>query len=341
MGGVSVLKPVRGRDREFYQCIRSFAGQEYGEFELLFAVRDPQDPAVVEIQRLAREFPGRRIEVFAIDESHGLNDKVNGLERLRREARYELLAISDSDIRVGPDYLRRVTAPLADPEIGLVTCPYRGAPGGGLPSLLEALWIATDFQASVLVARLLGIEFALGATMVVRRADLERIGGFAPLAGYLADDFWLGQKIHGLGHRIVLSDCAVETVLPREGWRESWRHRVRWGRTLRVCRTAGYWGAGITFAVPLALAALAVAPGMWPWAALAVGLRYAAGVWVGVGRLRDRVVRRWWILLPVADLMSFLVWAASLGGSRVVWRGTAFRLRGDGKLESVRRGAAS
>jgi ceramide glucosyltransferase len=323
---------VRGCDREFYQCIRTFAGQEYGEFELLFAVRDPQDPAVAEIQRLAREFPGRRIEVFVIDASHGPNDKVNGLERLRREARYELLVISDSDIRVGPDYLRRVTAPLADPKIGLVTCPYRGVPGGGLASLLEALWISTDFQASVLVARLLGMQFALGATMALRRADLERIGGFAPLAGYLADDFWLGQKIHGLGRRIALSDGAVETVLPREGWRESWQHRVRWGRTLRVCRAAGYGGALITFAVPLALAALALAPRLWPWAATAVGLRFAAGLGVGVARMRDPVAARWWALLPLADVMSFLVWAASLVGSRVVWRGEVFRLRRDGRL---------
>jgi ceramide glucosyltransferase len=201
--------------------------------------------------------------------------------------------------------------------------------------VLEALWISTDFQASVLVARLLGIQFALGATMAFRGADLERIGGFAPLAAYLADDFWLGQRIHRLGRRIVLSEHTVETVLPPDAWTDSWRHRVRWGRTLRVCRTAGYWGAVITFAVPLAVAALALAPRLWPWAVAAVALRVAAGLAVGVFRFRDPVASRCWALLPLADVVSFLVWAASLVGKRVVWRGIAYRLSRDGRLSRI------
>jgi ceramide glucosyltransferase len=325
---VSILKPVRGQDPDFYRCIRSHADQDYPEFELLFAVRDPADPAIPEIRRLAAEFPHRRIEVFLTSEDHGPNAKVNGLERLRRETHYDLLVVSDSDIRVEADYLRRVTAPLSEPRVGMVTCPYRGVPAQGLPSLLEALWISTDFQVSVLVARLLGIQFALGATMAFRRADLDRIGGFAPLAAYLADDFWLGQKIHQLGRRILLSDYVVETVLPPDRWRDSWRHRLRWGRTLRVCRTAGYAGALITFAVPLA----AAAGKMWPLAAAAVGLRMLAGLWVGRGLLGDRLAARYIWLIPLADLVSFAVWAASLFGRRVTWRGVSFRLHSDGRI---------
>lgn len=325
---VSILKPVRGQDPDFYRCIRSHADQDYPEFELLFAVRDPADPAIPEIRRLAGEFPHRRIEIFLTSEDHGPNAKVNGLERLRREARYDLLVVSDSDIRVEADYLRRVTAPLSDPQVGMVTCPYRGVPASGLPSLLEALWISTDFQVSVLVARLLGIQFALGATMAFRRADLDRIGDFAPLAVYLADDFWLGQKIHQLGRRIVLSDYVVETVLPPDRWLDSWRHRLRWGRTLRVCRTAGYAGMLITFAVPLAAAAWNV----WPLAAVAVGLRMLAGLWVGRGLLGDRLAVRYFWLIPLADLISFAVWAGSLFGRRVAWRGVSFRLHSDGRI---------
>jgi ceramide glucosyltransferase len=325
---VSILKPVRGQDPDFYRCLRSHADQDYPEFELLFAVRDPADPALPEIHRLAAEFPHRRIEVFLTADDHGPNAKVNGLERLRREARYDLLVVSDSDIRVDAAYLAHVTAPLADPQVGMVTCPYRGVPAPGLPSLLEALWISTDFQVSVLVARLLGIQFALGATMAFRRADLDRIGGFAPLASYLADDFWLGQKIHQLGRRIVLSDYVVETVLPPDHWRDSWRHRLRWGRTLRVCRTAGYAGTLITFAVPLAAAAWK----MWPLAAAAVGLRMLAGLWVGRGLLDDRRAVRYFWLIPLADLVSFAVWAASLFGRRVTWRGASFRLHSDGRI---------
>ena len=325
---VSLLKPVRGCDREFYSCLRSFAAQDYPDFEMLLAVRDPADPAVPEIRRLAAEFPGRRIEVFFTERDYGLNAKVNSLERLRSEARHEVLLISDADIRVAPGYLRRVVAPLADPAAGMVTCPYRGAPGEGLPSILEALWISTDFMPSVLVARLLGIEAALGATMVFRRADLERIGGFTPLASYLADDYQLGRAIGG---RIVLSDGPVETVLAAGSWAHAWSHRLRWGRTLRVCRPAGYAGVLITFAVPLALLALAVQPAVLPLALACVALRLLVAGLV-TRRLADPLPLRRWLLLPLSDLLSLAIWLASLFGRTVVWRGVRLRLRGDGTL---------
>ena len=327
---VSLLKPVSGCDREFYSCIRSFAAQDYPEFELLFAVRDPADPAISEVRRLAAEFPNRRIEVFLTDRDYGPNAKVNSMEALRREARHEILLVSDADIRVEPGYLQRVSAPLADPAVTMVTCPYRGAPAAGLGSILEALWISTDFQPSVLVARLLGIEAALGATMVFRRADLDRIGGFAPLAAYLADDYQLG---HALAGRIMLSDCPVETVLSGGSWAAAWRHRLRWGRTLRVCRPAGYAGVLITFAIPLALLTWAVAPASWPLALAAVALRFLVGWLVARRILRDAAFGRYWPLLPVADCVSFAIWLTSLFGRTVVWRGTRFRLRGDGRLE--------
>ena len=327
---VSLLKPVSGCDREFYSCIRSFAAQDYPEFELLFAVRDPADPALPEIRRLAAEFPARRIEVFVTDRDYGPNAKVNSLERLRREARYQILQVSDADIRVEPGYLRRVVAPLANPAVTMVTCPYRGAPAAGLGSILEALWISTDFQPSVLVARLLGIEAALGATMVFCRADLDRIGGFAPLAAYLADDYQLGHALEG---RIVLSDCPVETVLSDSAWAAAWNHRLRWGRTLRVCRPAGYAGVLITFAIPLALLTWAVAPEWWPLALACVALRLLVAAIVAGRILRDAAFARFWPLLPVSDGVSFAIWLASLFGRTVVWRGTRLRLQSDGTLE--------
>jgi ceramide glucosyltransferase len=328
---VSLLKPVSGCDREFYSCIRSFAAQDYPEFELLFAVRDPADPAIPEIRRLAAEFPDRRIEVFLTDRDYGPNAKVNGMEALRGKARHEILLVSDADIRVEPGYLQRVVAPLADPAVTMVTCPYRGAPAAGLGSILEALWISTDFQPSVLVARLLGIEAALGATMVFRRADLDRIGGFAPLAAYLADDYQLG---HALAGRIVLSDCPVETVLSDSSWAAAWSHRLRWGRTLRVCRPAGYAGVLITFAIPLALLTWAMAPQWWLVALTCVALRFLVAWLVASRILRDAAFARYWPLLPVSDGVSFAIWLASLFGRTVVWRGTRFRLRSDGRLEA-------
>lgn len=329
---VSVLKPVRGLDPDFYAAIRSHAAQDYPEFELLFAARDPADPAVGAIRRLAAEFPQRRIDVFFTGRDYGANAKVNSLERLRAECRYDILVVNDSDILAGPDYLRRVVAPLEKKETGLVTCLYRGVPAGGLASVLEALWISTDFQPGVLVARALGMRFALGATMALRRADLEQIGGFAPLADYLADDYQLGKAIAARGLDIALSDCVVETMLPRQSWAENWHHRLRWGRTLRVCRPAGYAGMAITFAVPIVIAAVALQPSLWPEAMLCLGLRAAAAIAVGCMKLRDRAVVRYFLLIPLADLASFAVWAASLFGRRVVWRSQSFRLKQGGRL---------
>ncbi|HYM11648.1 MAG TPA: bacteriohopanetetrol glucosamine biosynthesis glycosyltransferase HpnI [Bryobacterales bacterium] len=332
---VSVLKPVRGLDPHFYECIRSHAAQDYPEFELLFAVRDPADPAVPEIRKLAAEFPARRIEVFFTDQEFGPNSKINSLERLRRECRCDALLVADSDIRVGPDYLRRVIEPLADPQVGLVTCPYRGVPGGGVASLLEALWISADFQPGVLVARLLGMRFALGATMALTRRRLDEIGGFAPLAPYLADDYLLGKALRERGLEIALSDYTVETMLPPQSWAASWQHRLRWARTLRACRPSGYAGLVVTFAVPLALAALAVDRSLWPMAAVAVALRFAAVLSVGVARLRDPVVARYFWLLPLADLLALAAWLASFSGRKVVWRGEPFRIERDGRLTRV------
>ena len=340
---VSILKPVRGLDPGFYAAIRSHAAQEYPEFEILFGVRDPADPAVPEIRRLAAEFPARRIEVFITDRDFGPNGKVNSLERLRAECRHEILVISDSDIHVGPDYLRRIVAPLADPGVGLVTCPYRGSPercGGpkmaSLAALFESLWISTDFHAGVLVARALGMSFALGATMVVRRSAIEKAGGFAAVAAYLADDYQLSQTIARQGSKIVLSDYVVETTLPIESWSYSWQHRLRWGRTLRVCRPGGYAGLIVTFAFPLAIAALAVNLSLWPLAALCAALRLLAAYVVAVRGLKDRVAGGvCFLLIPLADLVSFAVWVASFFGSDVVWRGERFRIERDGRLTGM------
>jgi len=341
---VSMLKPVRGLDPDFYGAIHSHAAQDYPEFEILFAVSDAADPAVPEIRRLAAAFPARRIELFVTDRYYGPNAKVNSLERLLREARHEILVISDSDIHVAPDYLRRIVAPLAQPSVGLVTCPYRGVPqicghpklGAYLAAVLESLWISTDFHAGVLVARVLGLSFALGATMVVRRSAIEKAGGFGPLAAYLADDYQLSQAIALPGSKIVLSDCVVETTLPVESWSRSWEHRVRWARTLHVCRPGGYAGLIVTFAVPLSLAALTIRFSLWPLAAACVLLRLLAAYVVAVRRLRDRLASSvYFLLIPLADLVSLAVWVASFFGRTVVWRGEKFRLNRSGELTPI------
>ena len=327
--GVSILKPVHGRDPRFLEAIQSHAAQDYPEFEILFGSANPADPAFEDIARLKREFPNLRIESIMVA-TKAPNTKVGVLEELARHARYPVLLVNDSDILVDPGYLRAVTAPLADPSVGMVTCLYRAAASSAAASL-EALGIATEFAPSVLVARLLGVaEFALGATMVFRAEDLRRSGGFRPIAEYLADDYQLGLRITGLRLRVEFAPQVVETDLGSGDWGAVWRHQLRWLRTIRVSRPSGYYGYVITHATFWSIVALAF--GQWQVALTAMALRLAAGVWTGAGILRDRnVVRLWW-WIPSRDLFGFAVWVAGLWGDTVQWRDKRLKLRRDGRI---------
>jgi ceramide glucosyltransferase len=331
---LSILKPVHGRDPRFYEAIVSHAAQDYPEFEILFGVGDPRDPALEDIVRLKREFPGRRIEVVVV-ETGAPNAKVGVLAELAKRARYPLLLVNDSDIVAPPGYLRAVTAPLADPKVGLVTCLYRGV-ADSWAARSEALGIATEFAPSVLVARLLGqAEFALGSTMVFRAETLRRIGGFEAIADYLADDYQLGRHISELGYRIEFAPVVVATDLGGESWAQTWRHQLRWARTIRVSRPAGYFGYVVTHATWWALVALAA--GQWWAAAAALGLRMVAGVVVGAGVLKDRrVVEDFW-LMPLRDLFGFAVWLAGLFGHTVEWRDRELLLDPDGRIHAEER----
>jgi ceramide glucosyltransferase len=326
---VSILKPVHGRDPRFYEAIVSHARQDYPEFEILFGVSDPADAALPEIRAVAEKFPERRISVHVV-ETDALNAKAGVMAALAERARYPLLLVNDSDITVDPGYLRAVTAPLADPAVGLVTCLYRGR-ADSLAARAEALGIATEFAPSVVVARLLGVaEFALGSTMVFRADALRKIGGFQAIADYIADDYQLGKRINGLGYRIEFAPTVVETDLGAESWGETWRHQLRWSRTIRVSRPGGYAGYAITHATVWSLAALAA--GEWRIAAAALAIRTIAGVVVGAGILKDRAVLRWFWAIPLRDLFGFAVWLGGWFGSRVEWRGRTLRLARDGRI---------
>jgi ceramide glucosyltransferase len=326
---ISILKPVHGRDPYFYDAIRSHALIDYPEFEILFGARDPNDPALEDVARLAADFPGRAIRVFQCSRNMP-NGKVAVLAELAREARHPVVVVNDSDIAVERDYLRKVTAELADPRVGLVTCLYR-ASGAGLPARGEALGIATDFIPSVLVARAIGVaEFALGSTMALRAETLREIGGFEAIGDYLADDYQLGRRVSALGGRIALAGTVVETHLAGKTWGDVWRHQLRWARTIRVSRAGGYYGYAITNAS--VWAALAVAAGAWRVAVVALGLRLAAGIVTGTMLLGDRNAARYWFLIPFRDLWGFAVWLAGLAGSTVEWRGERLTLGADGRI---------
>ena len=325
---VSILKPVHGLDPHFAECIRAHALQDYPDFEILFGVSDPADPAIAEIERLVAEFPDRAIRLM-VSAPATPNGKVGVLVDLAAAARHPVLVVNDSDMLVPQDYLRRVVGPLEDPQVGVVTCLYR-ARAEGWPGRFEAVGITTDFASGVLVAPLVGVsEFGLGATLAFRAADLKRAGGFAALAGYLADDYQLSRRIRDLGLKVVTSKLVVETCLGDLTWREVWQHQLRWARTIRVSRGGGYKGLFVTHATLWSLV-LALA-GQW-WAAGALfAVRLAAGLAV-TAALGDRRTLACFFLVPLRDLWGAALWACGLFGSTVVWRGLRLRLDHEGRI---------
>jgi len=341
---VSILKPLKGTDPEMYESLRGHCLQDYPEYEIIFGVNDPADPSRHLVERLKSEFPQLSIRWMVCAKNLGANIKVSNLTQMLVEAKYDRVLVNDSDIRVPLDYLRRVMAPLADPQVGLVTCLYRGVPGGTLGSRLESIGISTDFSAGVLAARTLegGIHFGLGSTLAFRRSDLAAIGGFEALVDYLADDYEIGRRMAKRGLRVRLSDVVVETYLPAYTLRQFVDHQLRWGRTVRDSRRWGYLGLVLTFGVPWALLSgllsLSLSRGILAaWAPLVavIGLRVAVAMLVGWSVVRDRQLLALLPLLPLRDVAALLVWIASLAGHTVVWRGDSFRLK-NGKLARIR-----
>ena len=335
---VSIFKPLKGAAPHLYDCLASFCRQDYPEYEILCCVADPVDPGTGVVQKLQRDFPERSIRLLTVDRRYGANQKVNSLDKMHREMRYPYMLISDDDIVVGPDYLRHVMAELADPQVGVLTCPYRGKPGGTVASLWEALGITGEFFCGVLAARMLeGVKFAMGSTMGCRKELLEAVGGFPVFADYLADDFELGSRVADLGHRGMLSRYVVDTMLPADTWGSMIRHQFRWIRSQASSRPKGHFGLILTYGSIFAVIALCLAPAspaVWTVAATWAVARIAAGWTVGAGALDDPTMRRFFWLLPVRELLTVALWAASLIFKTVYWRGESYRLEG-GKMVRI------
>lgn len=351
---LSVLKPLRGSYRDAYRNLSSFCRQDYPYYEILFGVNDHDDPVVPVIRRLMEEYPALSIQLVigsALPGSlergrmaRGSNDKVVKLCRLARESRYDILVASDGDICVEPDYLRRVAAAFRDPRVGVATCLYRGATEPNIWSELEDLSLTTDFLAGVLVARKLGVKFALGATMAVRRDALVAVGGFEALADAAADDHELGRRVADRGFLMEFAETTPETECSTRDFRSYFRHHLRWAV---VTRTSQPWGhAGFLFAqgLPWAIAAAAVATS-WRIAVAFIAaylvLRPALAFTLGLWGLCDRSVRTKWWLLPFRDALAFVIWFASLVVSRVHWQDIAYDVRRGRLIPVSRRRAAA
>ena len=333
---VSILKPLKGEDPEIYASFRTHCLQDYPEYEIVFGVSDPRDPALKAVARLREEFPERPIRLIVCPEVLGANTKVSNLAQMARRALYDHFVVSDSDIRVPSDYLRRVVAPLEAEDLGMVTCLYHGIAADTLGSKLESLGISTDFCAGVLVARSLegGIRFSLGSTMAFRRSDLDAIGGFESFVDYLADDYELGKRIAELGKEVRVSDVIVETFLPPYDWRGFIDHQLRWARGVRDARPGGYLGLVLTFGWQWAILALVLSGGtIWAWGSLGIALilRFIVAWVIGRSVLDDRQVPRLLSLIPLRDVIAVYVWLRSFASNHVVWRGDRFQLR-RGKL---------
>lgn len=336
---ISLLKPLKGVDPEIWESFCRHCEQDYPEFQIIFGVSDPQDPAIEVVRRLQAKYPAVRIDLVICERVLGTNIKVSNLAQMLPLARYELLLVNDSDIRVPSEYLRNVSASLADSSVGLVTCLYRATGAPTLGSRLEALGISTDFVPGVLSARFLerGLHFGLGSTLAFRRDDLERIGGFEVLLDFLADDYELGRRIGASGKRVELSTATVTTFLPAYTMAQFWKHQLRWSRTIRDARSWGYAGLVFTFGLPWALLTLLASRGAaWAWILLlmTVFARLTVGVGTALLVLRDRQTLRNLWLLPVRDLIAPLVWISSLMGNQIHWRGDVFTLK-DGRLTHV------
>lgn len=332
--GISVLKPLRGVDAEAVENFESFCRQDYPRYQLLFGAVDADDPVLPLVQQLQERHPDMDIQLHLLAEREG-NPKAGLLHQLAGQARYDVLVTSDSDVRVPADFLRRIAAPLHDPSVGLVTFPYRGMSPVTFTARLEALHMSGTFLPWVLVGRsVLGMRFALGACLALRRTDLESIGGFAAVAPYLADDYQLGRRIARLGLRVHLSRTVVASVLGATSFREQWQREVRWARTTRVSRPLEYPALLITHTLPLALVYVALqGAGAASLAVLvlSLGLRLlVAGRVTALAGARDLL--RWLPWLPVRDLLSAAVWLVGLAGTGVTWRGRGFRVGADGRL---------
>jgi ceramide glucosyltransferase len=331
---VSILKPLSGLDEGLKENLRSFFLQDYPAFEILFAVREASDPAAAVVEQLLIEHPHVAVRLVVTGEPPYPNAKVYSLDRMMTEARHDLLVMSDSDVRVTPELLRVVASEFQDERLGLTTCPYRAVPGGGFCSLLEALGMNTEFLAGILVARVVeGMKFAVGPTIVARRAALASIGGFDRVKDFLAEDFVLGKFVAESGWRVSLSSFVIEHCIGSQNFKANAGHRLRWARSTRRSRPGGYLGQIFTNPLPIALLLVAVDASWWPLLVVTALVRALAAWAVAGWVLHDPLTLDRWYLVPVQDLVSFVFWVAGFFGNTIQWRGRTYYLRPDGRFK--------
>lgn len=330
---VSILKPLSGLDLGLESNLRTFFEQDYAAFEILFAVRSSTDPSVSVVSKLQGEYPNVPSRLVITGEPPYPNGKVFGLDRMLSQAANDLVVMSDSDIRVDGNLLKTVAAEFQNKRLGVATCPYRAVPGSSFWSKLEATGMNTDFWGGALVARMLeGMRFAVGPTIAARRKAIQAIGGFDRVKDYLAEDFVIGKFAAEAGEGVILSSYVIEHHIGSATLPENIMHRLRWARSTRRSRPAGYSGQLFTMPLPLALLVCAVSPSWWPVLPVTIVVRGISAYTVSKGVLRSKLN---WFLLPIEDLMGFCFWLAGFFGNTISWRGRRYRLFADGRFEQI------
>jgi ceramide glucosyltransferase len=349
---VSLLKPLHGAEPNLAGHLAGFFEQDYPEYEILFCARSLNDAGLKTAREVAARYPSVPVRFLTSGEPPFANAKIASLDCMAAAAQHSILVVSDSDVRVTPQYLRAVVAPFAEKEVGLVTCPYRGVPSPATPTdkhRAAALWaqlegagMSIEMTAGVMVANMLeGMKFALGPTMAVRAACVQEMGGFRVLGQYCADDFLLGNLVAAKGHRVVFSHHAIDHIVLNTGFADSMRHQVRWSKSTRFSRPKGHFGTSLTFSMPFALLTFVTALCMhWPWlavASLAWGIvtRMLLAAVVGAAVVQERSLARTMLLFPLRDLMGFCFWVASYGSNKILWRGEQYILEKGGSMRSL------
>lgn len=336
---ITILKPICGLDGDAYENLATFCRQKYPIYQIIFSVRDLQDSGLEVVKQIIQDCPQLDIQLVVSERAIGTNFKVNNLANAVTFAKYEILLIADSDIRVGTDYLQRVIQPLQNKNVGVVTCLYRSLAQGWVTTL-EALGTAAEFHAGVLVSKQLeGMKFALGATILIRKQVLQAIGGFVAIANYLEDDFQLGYLPTQAGYNVVLSDYVVEHVLATSTLANSIRRQIRWVCGTRFSRPWGYLGLIFTYGTVTSLLLLIVTKGaILSWAVLIITwmVRLVMGWVVGVKILKDPVAKKFLWLIPLRDCQSFAIWCYGFINSTIEWRGRRLKLIKGGKISEIK-----
>lgn len=337
---VTILKPLKGLEPGLYESLETFCRLDYPRFQLLFTLASPEDPSLPVLSRLRQAHPELDIEIIVSKHRIGFNPKINNVSNAAPFIKHDVLLFCDSDIRVRPDFLRRMVAPLNDARVGLVTCFYKSASRGSLWSRLEALAVNVQFAPQAVVAAAFGMRFAMGAAMLVRREAFESSGGFANMAQHLADDFILGESVREAGWSLELADCMVESVPDVTGPVAHLRHQARWARTIRLCNPGGFAGSVVLHGFSL-LSLKLLLVGWDPFAAKLAALVLAAQA-ASYLALASATERRPSVLdlalLPVSDWIAFGSWLAGFRSSRVLWRGEEYAVEAHGRLVPIGRG---